>query len=110
MFTTIRIPPSIPSDFIPVAEYESQTPDTFFGGKPVLHYYAANAKIWLPTLRDTTLPVFPLPSEAAALAEGSASVEAVATAPTLPEAAALGASGAASTYHEYRADIFVSSQ
>lgn len=31
--------------FTPLSEHQSQTPGTFFGGRPVLHYHSAEAKI-----------------------------------------------------------------
>lgn len=37
--TILRSPPSL-SDYVPLSEYQSQTPETFHGGKPVLHYHA----------------------------------------------------------------------
>ena len=56
--TTIRTPPS-ERDFTPLAEYQAQTPNTFFGGKPVLHSQIAGAKSWLPKAQRGSLPVFP---------------------------------------------------
>ncbi|SPO00741.1 uncharacterized protein DNG_03489 [Cephalotrichum gorgonifer] len=56
--TTIRSPPS-EADFTPLAEYESQTPDTFFDGNPVLHFKAAGAKCWISKSQLGSLPVFP---------------------------------------------------
>jgi len=40
----VRERPSL-SDFIPISEHESETPDTFFGGPPVLHAYSQTAKL-----------------------------------------------------------------
>jgi len=40
----VRERPSI-SDFIPISDHESETPDTFFGGPPVLHAYSPTAKL-----------------------------------------------------------------
>lgn len=34
--------------FIPLSQYEAQTPGTFFDGKPVLHFYACKTYITLP--------------------------------------------------------------
>jgi nucleotide-sensitive chloride channel 1A len=31
--------------FIPLSEHQSQTPGTFFGGRPVLHYHSLGAKL-----------------------------------------------------------------
>lgn len=59
--TTIHAPPSL-SDFTPLSEYQSTTPETFHGGKPVLHYHATGAKAWLPKDQQSTLPIFPADS------------------------------------------------
>lgn len=59
--TTIRASPSL-SDFTPLSEYQSTTPETFHGGKPVLHYHATGAKAWLPKDQQGTLPIFPADS------------------------------------------------
>lgn len=56
--TTIRAPPS-EADFTPLSEYQAQTPDTFFGGNPVLYSHISAAKCWLPKTQRGTLPVFP---------------------------------------------------
>ncbi|KAF4975020.1 hypothetical protein FZEAL_8141 [Fusarium zealandicum] len=56
--TTIRTPPS-PGDFTPLAEYQSQTPESFIGGKPVLHYHVEGAKAWIPKAQCGTLALFP---------------------------------------------------
>jgi len=40
----VRERPSL-SDFIPISDHESETPDTFFGGPPVLHAYSPTAKL-----------------------------------------------------------------
>ncbi|KAM0328668.1 hypothetical protein ACHAQA_005080 [Verticillium albo-atrum] len=55
--TTIRSPPSV-GDFLPLEEYQSQTPETFFGGKPVLHYHLEGAKIWISKSQGAALPIF----------------------------------------------------
>lgn len=56
--TTIHASPSV-SDYVPLSEYESTTPESFHGGKPVLHYHATSAKIWLPKDQQSKLPLFP---------------------------------------------------
>ena len=40
----VRERPSL-SDFIPISDHQSVTPDTFFGGPPVLHAYSPTAKL-----------------------------------------------------------------
>lgn len=59
--TTIHASPSL-SDFTPLSEYQSTTPETFHGGKPVLHYHATGAKAWLPKDQQSALPIFPADS------------------------------------------------
>lgn len=56
--TTIRTPPS-EADFTPLPEYQAQTPETFFGGKPVLHSRTDGARCWVPRAQIGGLPVFP---------------------------------------------------
>lgn len=45
--TVIRSRPSAESDFEPLSEYQSQTPETFFEGKPVLYFHGENIKAWV---------------------------------------------------------------
>ncbi|KAM5344973.1 hypothetical protein ACJ41O_010835 [Fusarium nematophilum] len=59
--TTIRTPPSV-SDFTPLSEYQSQTPESFVGGKPVLHHRIQGAKAWIPKSQCGTLALFPADS------------------------------------------------
>lgn len=65
--TTIRTPPSA-ADFTALPEYQAQTPDTFFDGKPVLHSRVAGARCWVPRAQRGSLPVFP--SDCAAAPSG----------------------------------------
>lgn len=62
--TTIRTPPS-EAEFTPLSEYQAQTPDTFFGGKPVLHSKTVSARCWMPKAQLGSLPVFPADSTTA---------------------------------------------
>jgi len=56
---TIRTPPRM-DDFMPLEEYLSHTPDSFFGGKPVLHFHASDAKAALMgSGSGVSLPIFP---------------------------------------------------
>lgn len=69
--TTIRSCPAA-SDYVPLAEHQSQTPETFFGGKPVLHYHAAGAKAFVPKSQISRLPFMPAavaPADANAASE-----------------------------------------
>ncbi|KAF9876983.1 fpd1 benzoylformate decarboxylase [Colletotrichum karsti] len=56
--TTIRSPPAV-ADYTPIEEHQAQTPETFFGGKPVLHYQLDGAKAWIPASQKGSLAVFP---------------------------------------------------
>ncbi|CAH0058877.1 unnamed protein product [Clonostachys solani] len=62
--TTIRSPPSL-EDYVPLAEYQSQTPETFIGGKPVLHYHLTGAKATIPKSQCGSLALFPSDSPTA---------------------------------------------
>lgn len=70
---TIRSPPSLDS-YTPLSEYQSQTPETFHGGKPVLYYHATGAKAWIPKAQRGSLPVFPADSTASAPTEPEGTV------------------------------------
>lgn len=69
--TTIRTPPSA-ADFLPLAEYQSQTPESFVDGKPVLHLHITGAAASAPKeqLSSGSLAVFPADSPAAPAASG----------------------------------------
>lgn len=56
--TTIHAVPSA-DDFVPLAVYQSTTPESFHDGKPVLHYHATGAKASLPKDQQSSLPIFP---------------------------------------------------
>jgi nucleotide-sensitive chloride channel 1A len=90
--TTIRTPPAL-ADFTPLAEYQSQTPESFVGGKPILHYHVVGAKAWLPKSQCGSLPVFPADS---------------AQAPSGPESENI--NGDAEELVEQKVDIFVNSE
>ncbi|KAI0380848.1 regulator of volume decrease after cellular swelling-domain-containing protein [Hypomontagnella monticulosa] len=77
--TVIRTCPSADNDFQPLSEYQAQTPDTFFDGKPVLYYHDENIKAWVSgeqhdqlfffskTVDDSSAPLHPTPPECYAL-------------------------------------------
>ncbi|PQK08777.1 hypothetical protein BB8028_0001g08500 [Beauveria bassiana] len=71
--TTIRTPPSL-ADFLPLAEYQSQTPESFVDGKPVLHLHITGAAASAPKEQATggALAVFPADSPAPADADADA--------------------------------------
>ncbi|KEY63962.1 hypothetical protein S7711_08687 [Stachybotrys chartarum IBT 7711] len=56
--TTIRSPPSL-GDFTPLAEYQSQTPESFVDGKPVLHFHLQDIKASVPKSQANSLAIFP---------------------------------------------------
>lgn len=43
-------------DFTRLSEHQQETPDTFFGGKPVLHLRSPNAKLKISTEDLTAQP------------------------------------------------------
>ncbi|KAI1098411.1 regulator of volume decrease after cellular swelling-domain-containing protein [Jackrogersella minutella] len=50
--TVIRSCPSADNDFQPLSEYQAQTPDTFFDGKPVLYYHDESVKAWVVSIES----------------------------------------------------------
>jgi len=92
ILATIRSPPAL-EDYTPLEEHQSQTPETFHGGKPVLHYHASGAKAWIPKSQRGKLPFFPAD---------------LSTEPTAPEGIALGDS--LTEFVEQKVDLFVNSQ
>lgn len=69
--TTIRTPPSA-ADFVTLAEYQSQTPESFVDGKPVLHLHVTGAAAFAPKEQVAAggLAIFPADSPAAPAASG----------------------------------------
>ncbi|KAJ6786643.1 hypothetical protein PWT90_09407 [Aphanocladium album] len=69
--TTIRTPPSA-ADYVPLAEYQSQTPESFVDGKPVLHLHITGAAASAPKeqIASGALAVFPGDSPVAPAASG----------------------------------------
>ncbi|KJZ74486.1 hypothetical protein HIM_06082 [Hirsutella minnesotensis 3608] len=66
--TTIRSPPAI-GDYIPLADYQAQTPESFTDGKPVLHFHVEGATALIPKSSCGSLAIFP--ADMAATADGS---------------------------------------
>ncbi|GAB0135707.1 hypothetical protein EsDP_00004034 [Epichloe bromicola] len=62
--TTIRSPPSL-EDYTPLAQYQSQTPESFSDGKPVLHLHLEEAVASIPKSQCGALAIFPADSPAA---------------------------------------------
>ncbi|KAI0471750.1 regulator of volume decrease after cellular swelling-domain-containing protein [Xylariaceae sp. FL0804] len=90
--TVIDACPSADEDFEPLSEYQAQTPETFFDGKPILFYHDANIKAWIARGQYARLP---------ALFSGI-------TQASPPEAYALEGEGQ-DTSEEERIEVFVAS-
>lgn len=56
--TTIRSPPST-GDYVSLADYQSQTPQSFTGGKPILYFHLPGAKATIPQAQRGSLAIFP---------------------------------------------------
>jgi chloride channel, nucleotide-sensitive, 1A len=56
--TTIHTPPDLDA-FIPLAEHQSQTPESFYGARPVLHYHAVGLRAVASSSNASKLPIFP---------------------------------------------------
>ncbi|KAI0490554.1 regulator of volume decrease after cellular swelling-domain-containing protein [Xylaria cf. heliscus] len=91
--------PSAENDFLPLSEYQSQTPETFFEGKPVLYFHDENIKAWVSREQSEQLFFF-----SKATADDSASVN-----PSPPESHALGTEDK-HTREEKNVEVFVSSR
>src|ERR1041384_6121891 len=90
--TTIRSPPP-PSDFIPLAEHQEKTPESFYDEMPILYYHGVGAKAWVSKSQRGKLPFFPADLESA---------------PSAPESSGLG--DTSEEYVEQKVDLFVNSQ
>jgi nucleotide-sensitive chloride channel 1A len=55
--TTIHSAPPLDS-FTPLADHQSQTPEVFYGAKPVLHYHAVSARALISSDQTSKLPIF----------------------------------------------------
>lgn len=55
--TTINDAPPLDS-FTSLAEHQSQTPETFFGSKPVLHYHGVGVRALAAQSHVSNLPIF----------------------------------------------------
>ena len=54
---TLRETPALDS-FTPLAEHQSQTPSTFFGTKPILHFHSTAVRVLVPRSQLAHLPIF----------------------------------------------------
>ncbi|RFU31521.1 hypothetical protein B7463_g4841, partial [Scytalidium lignicola] len=55
--TTIHDAPPLDS-FTSLADHQTQTPTTFFGAKPVLHYHGTSVRVLAPQSQIPSLPIF----------------------------------------------------
>jgi nucleotide-sensitive chloride channel 1A len=55
--TTIHVAPALDT-FTPLAEHQAQTPEVFFGAKPILHYHAVGARALISRDQVSKLPIF----------------------------------------------------
>lgn len=72
--TTIRSPPSA-DDYIPLAEYQSKTPESFTDSKPVLHFQLTGATASIPKSQCGNMAIFPSDSATSASESGEEMVE-----------------------------------
>ncbi|KAI1768078.1 hypothetical protein GGR53DRAFT_462831 [Hypoxylon sp. FL1150] len=96
--TVIRSCPSADNDFQPLSEYQAQTPDTFFDGKPVLYFHDENVKAWVSAEQHESLFIFSKDAE-----DNDATVN-----PSPPESYALGNNGGRHLREE-KVEAFVAS-
>ncbi|KAI0392624.1 regulator of volume decrease after cellular swelling-domain-containing protein [Xylariaceae sp. FL0594] len=93
----IRSRPLADDDFQPLSEYQARTPETFFEGKPVLHFHDEHVKAWVSNDQHEQLFFFSKPTENTS------------SAPTPPESYALG-DEAKDLLEEKKVEVFVSSK
>ena len=55
--TTIHAPPALDS-FTSLADHQSQTPASFYGAKPVLHYHGVGVSVLIAEDHALKLPIF----------------------------------------------------
>ena len=55
--TTIHSPPALDS-FTTLTEHQSQTPTSFYGAKPVLHYHGTGVTVLIAQDHASKLPIF----------------------------------------------------
>jgi nucleotide-sensitive chloride channel 1A len=97
--TIIKSCPSADNDFEPLSEYQAQTPDTFFQGRPVLYFHDQNVKAWCSTEQFARLHFF---------SEGSSPDQL--RQPTPPESYALENEGGKHLREEEKVEVFVASR
>ncbi|TGJ85747.1 hypothetical protein E0Z10_g2983 [Xylaria hypoxylon] len=99
----IKSRPSAENEFLPLSEYQSQTPETFFEGKPVLYFHDEYIKAWVSSEQYEQLFFF---SKAAA---GDSTSDSTSLNPTPPESHALENEGKHAR-EEKKVEVFVSSK
>ncbi|KAI0106447.1 regulator of volume decrease after cellular swelling-domain-containing protein [Nemania sp. FL0031] len=95
----IKSRPSAENDFLPLSEYQAQTPATFFEGKPVLYFHDENIKAWVSSDQYEQLFFF-----SKITADNQTALN-----PTPPESNALDSEDK-HTREEKRVEVFVSSR
>ncbi|KAF7526501.1 hypothetical protein G7054_g10773 [Neopestalotiopsis clavispora] len=100
--TVIKNRPSADADFQPLSEYQEQTPETFFDGKPVLYFHDEHIKAWCSPEQSSRLHIF-------SGSGGDADNDAAARVPTPPESLALENDGGKHMREEDKVEVFVSS-
>ncbi|KAI0427334.1 regulator of volume decrease after cellular swelling-domain-containing protein [Xylaria sp. FL1042] len=95
----IKSCPSAENDFLPLSEYQAQTPETFFEGKPVLYFHDEHIKAWVANEKYEELFFFP-----EKVVDGSTPLR-----PTPPESHALDNEDK-HTCEEKKVEVFVSSK
>lgn len=96
--TVIRACPSADNDFEPLSEYLAQTPETFFGGKPILYYHDSHIKAWVSNEQFKRLYFFADSGDEGALH------------PTPPESFALENDGGKHLREDAKVEVFVVSK
>lgn len=95
----IKSRPSAKNDYLPLSEYQAQTPETFFEGKPVLYFHDEKIKAWVSTEQYEKLFFF-----SKITADDPTSLN-----PTPPESLALDSQDR-HTREEKKVEVFVSSR
>lgn len=74
---TIHAAPTLDS-YTPLADHQAQTPTSFFGPKPVLHYHATSTRALAARSHRSKLPIFSaVPADGGEVEAQANSVEAV---------------------------------
>lgn len=95
--TVIKTCPSADVNFQPLSEYQAQTPETFFDGKPTLYYHDDKIKAWVSNEQYKRLYFF------SGSDEDSRN-------PTSPESYALENDGGKHLREEDQVEVFVASK